>query len=262
MRLQLLVIFACALMVSAGRSEDKPAPSDKDKIQGTWLVVSAEQGGKPLSPEDAKTLKLVFAGDKLTLQHNDQKVQGPFKLDPDKKPKEMDVEIAGKTCKAIYQLDGDTLKIAHGEPGDPRPEEFRAKEGSHRQIMVLKRDKPVRTTAEEEDVINLLWTVRVADRKKLDQGNRDLLATLDKSKVPTVEKAEKAATAAKLRAGGLDAQEGARVIALMRVGVDVPKFADKGDLIWVVRFEHVLNLSVTQEMWVSSTTGEVRAILP
>jgi uncharacterized protein (TIGR03067 family) len=258
----MLAILACALMVSAGRSEDKPAPPDKDQIQGTWLLVSGEAGGKPITPEDAKALKLIIAGDKLTVQHNDQKVQGPFKLDPDKKPKEMDVEMDGKVCKAIYQLDGDTLRIAHGEPGDPRPEEFRAKEGFHRHIMVLKRVKPARTTAEEDDALNLLWLVRVADRKKLDQGNRDLLATLDKCKVPTAEKAEKAATAAKLKAGGLDAQEGTRVIALMRIGVDVPKFADKGDLVWVVRFEHVLNASVTQEMWVSSTTGEVRPILP
>ena len=41
----------------------------------------------------------------------------------------------------IYQFDGDTLKIAHGEADDPRPTAFTSKEGSSVSVMVLKRKK-------------------------------------------------------------------------------------------------------------------------
>ena len=47
----------------------------------------------------------------------------------------------GRLLKAIYQLDGDTLKVAHGEAGAPRPKDFTAKEGSGVTVVVLKRQK-------------------------------------------------------------------------------------------------------------------------
>ena len=66
----------------------------------------------------------------------------------------------------------------------------------------------------------------------------------------------------KLRAGGgLLAEEGASVVALVRVGVEISGFAQRGDLIWVVRIVHMWH-GVTQEMWISSTTGAIRSVLP
>jgi len=108
---------------------------------------------------------------------------------------------------------------------------------------------------------DLLWLPKITDRHNLDSGLRRLLETLDKSKVPTAEKAEGAALGAKLKAGGLLAEEGARVVGLVRLGVDVAEFATSGDLVWVVQIEHAVR-GVTQEVWVSSTTGAVRAVLP
>ena len=108
---------------------------------------------------------------------------------------------------------------------------------------------------------DLLWLPTITDRQNLEIGLRRLLETLDKSKVPTAEKAEWAALGAKLKAGGLLAEEGARVIGLVRLGVDVAEFATSGDLVWVVQIEHSVR-GVTQEVWVSSTTGAVRTMLP
>jgi hypothetical protein len=81
--------------------------------------------------------------------------------------------------------------------------------------------------------IILLWLPKITDRHNLDSGLRRLLETLDKSKVATAEKAEGAALGAKLKAGGLLAEEGARVVGLVRLGVDVAEFATSGDLVWV-----------------------------
>ena len=75
---------------------------------------------------------------------------------------------------------------------------------------------------------------------------------------------ETAITAAlrfKLAHEGLLAEEGATVVALLRMGRDVPAFASREDLVWVVRIVHSFR-GVTQEMWISSTTGAVRTLLP
>jgi uncharacterized protein (TIGR03067 family) len=141
MRLQLLAALAFGLLVATARAEDKPAKGDKEKIQGTWTIVSGERDGQPIPEEAIKTIKLVFAGDKFTLDHDGRKSEGTFKLAPDKKPKEMDVDTEGQTVKAIYQLDGDTLKVAHGPPGEARPKEFPKKEGSGLSVVTLKRQK-------------------------------------------------------------------------------------------------------------------------
>ena len=142
MKLHLWVALAFGLLLAPARAEDKPAKGDKEKLQGTWAVVSGERNGKPIPEETVKNAKLVFAADKMTIHNKDRKTEGTFKLSPDKKPKQIDVDMDGRLAKGIYQLDGDTLKIAHGDTGGPRPKEFSAKEGSGVTVVVLKRQKP------------------------------------------------------------------------------------------------------------------------
>lgn len=108
---------------------------------------------------------------------------------------------------------------------------------------------------------DLLWLTEVTDRRNLDAGLRRLLETLERSKVPTASSAESAALDARLRAGGVRAEEGARTVGLLRLGVEVANFAAAGDLVWVVRIEHQVR-GVTQEFWVSSSSGAIRAMLP
>jgi hypothetical protein len=47
------------------------------------------------------------------------------------------------------------------------------------------------------------------------------------------------------------------VIELVRCGISIPSFAERGDLIWVVRHTNG-DLKFDQEAWVSSTTAQVR----
>jgi uncharacterized protein (TIGR03067 family) len=141
MRVQLLAALTFGLLLAPARAEDKPAKGDKEKLQGTWAVVSGERNGKPIPEEMVKNVKLAFAGDKFTIHNKDRKTEGTFKLIPDKKPKQIDVDMGGQLAKGIYELDGDTLKIAHGEAGAPRPKEFSTKEGSRVAVVVLKRQK-------------------------------------------------------------------------------------------------------------------------
>jgi uncharacterized protein (TIGR03067 family) len=46
-----------------------------------------------------------------------------------------------RSVKGIYELEGDTLKLCTRDPGQDRPKEFTAKEGSGNTLTVYKRKK-------------------------------------------------------------------------------------------------------------------------
>jgi uncharacterized protein (TIGR03067 family) len=122
------------------RSRKEKLPmSDQEKIQGAWALVSGERNGKPLSEEMIQHTRLIFTGDRLTTQHKDRKSEATFKLAWNHMPKEMDLDMGGNIGKGIYQFDGDTLKIVHGQVGDARPKEF-PQPGSGLTVLVLKRE--------------------------------------------------------------------------------------------------------------------------
>jgi RNA polymerase sigma factor (sigma-70 family) len=126
------------------KEADKPK-TDKDNLQGAWIPVSVEEGGKKI-PEDevkAKNVEIVFTGDKVTLPIKGDAKEFGYKLDPSKKPKQIDLLLGdGKTAKGIYLLDGDTLKLCvEKEPDGERPTEFAAKEGTTHNLIVLKKKK-------------------------------------------------------------------------------------------------------------------------
>jgi uncharacterized protein (TIGR03067 family) len=113
---------------------------DQERIQGTWALVSGERSGNPLPDQVTQHIKLIFAGDKLITQHKDRKTEATFRLDANKTPKEIDLDMGGSVGRGIYQLDGDSLKIVHGEVGDARPKDF-PKAGSGLTVLVLNREK-------------------------------------------------------------------------------------------------------------------------
>jgi hypothetical protein len=120
---------------------------------------------------------------------------------------------------------------------------------------------PAPSATESSDVYNLLWLLAIHDRSTLNIYYQRLLENLGKSKVPTAEMAKGAAMGYKIKHGGLLAQEEARIVALVPLGIDIPDFSKSSDLIWIVQFFNNIPKGVTQELWVSSTTGETRAML-
>jgi uncharacterized protein (TIGR03067 family) len=137
MKLQWAAAFVCVVIGSIVWADDKATP-DKEKLEGTWKMVSGKRGDQPLPAEAIGTL-VTFKGDKMSMKRGDMTITWPFTLDATKKPKEITVDMDGKPGKGIYELQGDTLKIAHGEEGDPRPMDFKG--GGKISIIVLKREK-------------------------------------------------------------------------------------------------------------------------
>ena len=125
--------------------------------------------------------------------------------------------------------------------------------------------KPEKITghqAKARNVLDFLWLLDAPDKSKLTDDQRDVLRRLEKSKVPTVAEAKKAATQYKVKADGLLAEEGSKVTGLVPLEVDVPDFAKRGELIWIVQFRIFRHGALTQEVWVSSSTGATRAMFP
>jgi uncharacterized protein (TIGR03067 family) len=119
---------------------------DGDTLEGTWLPSAAELGGKMFPEEIRKTIKLVVNDDKYTVTVGEQVDKGTVKLNPSAKPKELDITGTegpnkGKKIPAIYERDGDTLRVCYDLSGKNRPTEFKTKEGTQLFLVTYKREK-------------------------------------------------------------------------------------------------------------------------
>jgi RNA polymerase sigma-70 factor (ECF subfamily) len=108
--------------VVAAKAE-KPR-SDKELIQGTWIAISVEQNGEKLPKEKYEDGKMVLEKDKITLQvlEKGRALEGTWTIDPDKKPKEIDMAFGSAGMMGLYELKGKKLKIVMTERG--RPSDF------------------------------------------------------------------------------------------------------------------------------------------
>jgi uncharacterized protein (TIGR03067 family) len=145
MLLKSFVVLTVALSLSlAGQNG---GAKNGDKHEGTWLAQAAELGGQKFPDDVRKAIKLVIKDDKYTVTVGKETDEGTVKLNAAAKPKEMDITGTkgpnkGKTFLAIYELDGDTLRVCYDLSGKNRPTEFKTKEGSPLFLVTYKREKP------------------------------------------------------------------------------------------------------------------------
>jgi uncharacterized protein (TIGR03067 family) len=130
-----LALLAGTAAGGGGGKKDK----DKDELQGTWNVTAFE-GGDPASREKksvpAGEMALVFSGDKVTVKLSKGKQEeATFKIESSTRPKQIDLtkktETKDKgetkeTQEGIYELQGDTLRLAFSTRGSKgkRPVNF------------------------------------------------------------------------------------------------------------------------------------------
>lgn len=109
-------------------------------------MVSAELGGVRQPPEIATNIVLKIKDGQYEVTVNGHPDKGTCKIDPSTRPKTMDITgtegpNAGRNIPAIYELDGDKLKICYGLRGSPRPAEFKSDVGTHEYLVVYQRKK-------------------------------------------------------------------------------------------------------------------------
>ena len=141
---QFLALVLVLSLSSAAWSDD----AKEDTIDGTWLPSSAELGGKQFPDEVRKTIKLVVKEGKYTVTVGKEGTdQGTVKLDPSAKPKALDITGTegpnkGKKIPAIYERNGDTLRVCYDLSGKSRPTEFKSETGTQLFLVTYKREKP------------------------------------------------------------------------------------------------------------------------
>jgi uncharacterized protein (TIGR03067 family) len=137
-----LPALLCFLGAADGQQKDDP-------LQGSWVVVQMERGGRKPPAELLKSAKVVIKGNTLRLSDDKRGESATFKLDRAKKPHEIDLvfkegpkEDVERPALGIYELDGDALKLAWRKDGGPRPKEFASIKGERTsELLILKRDK-------------------------------------------------------------------------------------------------------------------------
>jgi uncharacterized protein (TIGR03067 family) len=137
--LSLLLLGTVAALATA--QETKPAALD-----GTWLPESAELGGQPFPADIRKTIKLELRGENYTATVGPTVDKGTVKRNDDTKPKQMEIKgvegpTKGKTIPAIYEHDGDTLRVCYDLSGKGYPTEFKTKEGTLLYLVTYKRER-------------------------------------------------------------------------------------------------------------------------
>jgi uncharacterized protein (TIGR03067 family) len=119
------------------------AGRDLGQLQGEWKLVSASREGKEMPADQRAAMQATIKADHFTITRDGKAAeQGTLKLDPAKKPKEVDLVLdEGKTALGIYELDADTFKLCYAKPGKERPREFSAREGMGHTLSVWGRAK-------------------------------------------------------------------------------------------------------------------------
>lgn len=155
----LLLPAFCALQ-PANADEKKDGATDKQKLQGRWVITHAGAGGFPIHPTKNKKGKsiggdypdFIFEGDKFTFVFKGEKLDKPeermkFKIDPTKNPKHFDhsgLDADGKESwtLGIYKFEGDTLTICW-QSDKKRPTGFKiGEQEKDARLFIMVRQKP------------------------------------------------------------------------------------------------------------------------
>ncbi|HZR18249.1 MAG TPA: TIGR03067 domain-containing protein [Verrucomicrobiae bacterium] len=142
--LSIFLGFACAAALSNASVAAQNA--DLKAIAGVWVPIKAELGGQPMPPAVLKTITLKCGEGtyEVTIEGAPQPDIGTFSIEPDAKPKGMKVlgvkgPNAGKTFPAIYEFDGDSLRICYDLSGAKRPAEFKTTIGTQLYLVTYQR---------------------------------------------------------------------------------------------------------------------------
>jgi uncharacterized protein (TIGR03067 family) len=143
--------------------KNDPVYLERRKLQGTWEVVSARLGGKPM--EESPWSRFEFHGTEVTFSEKGQDLASKYALDPEKEPKGLTLTGVSRDMwkghtrefgrdrslvSAVYSIEPERLVICMDpRPGAPAPTELETKEGDDRMLVELRRMSDVEIAAIE-----------------------------------------------------------------------------------------------------------------
>jgi uncharacterized protein (TIGR03067 family) len=140
---------AAALALLGCGQETPPSPRAADphntkSLQGDWIPVKGELGGKPMPDALLKTISLKLGNGTYDVSVGGQADQGTYEVDASTTPKSMVIKgtvgpNAGRTIPAIYELEDQTLRLCYDLSGAQRPREFSSAVGTKLYLVTYQR---------------------------------------------------------------------------------------------------------------------------
>jgi uncharacterized protein (TIGR03067 family) len=145
MHLRGFVLVVCCLPLAYGATPSA-SPKEQERLEGSWTFIKSSGGPNP-KKEGGAGMRVLFKENTIAFVADKKRdVRGTYTVDPSKNPKTMDITLDNDGAKvitqAIYELDGDMLKLCHylgPMASKARPKEFVADKQTV--IGVLKRVK-------------------------------------------------------------------------------------------------------------------------
>jgi uncharacterized protein (TIGR03067 family) len=135
------------LVVAGDLDPDRKAADQASLTRGTWLCVEAVNNGTERTDPGLLSrinMRFTFGPDgALENRSQDQVQKGSYRIDPSKRPKELDLTLDGKTAKCVYCLEGDVLAIVIGDEAS-RPADVALPPGSKWALAIYRRIHPVK----------------------------------------------------------------------------------------------------------------------
>ena len=144
MRLRLAVLFV-AILTPLVPAAPAPPGGDLADLVGEWQYVAMSTKGKKMDPDEVKKYRLVIAKDgTMSVYDGENQVAAGriTKVNADKKPKQIDCTIAGRSefsgkfepeysQEGIFEVGKKTMKmcLSRDAKNGPRPTEFASPEG-------------------------------------------------------------------------------------------------------------------------------------
>jgi RNA polymerase sigma factor (sigma-70 family) len=149
------------------------AAADRDRLQGTWILLTHARGGQPAREENVNR-KMVFAGNKVTIYSPRKDKVYTFRLHPAEAPKQIDFSRPEQdtTVMGIYRLKGDTLTLCLGEKR--RPTAFATEEGTPDELLTLQREVVAAPGGNDADLAAALKKENETLRRELQVTRAEL----------------------------------------------------------------------------------------
>lgn len=140
LQLPIIVCLAAVMALGGRRAEGKhAAPDDAVAMEGLWKLVKYDRNGTRQIQEQG--LEFVFVEGMGALKQGETLANAArYRIDSTTTPGKMDLYGNRGTTKCVYELEGDSLRIAFpASPRGERPATVATKFGDGFTVMTLKR---------------------------------------------------------------------------------------------------------------------------
>ena len=142
------LIVSGLILTGMAAAQEENLTEEVRKFQGTWKVTHCQTDNADAKESDKEIVarwKLTFTKNNFRIDGGEMKMSGTFTIQPDKKPKQINMVSDDPKEKvileAIYEFTGETLKVRGDEARQGRPKSFEFGPRSSGFYLVLKKVK-------------------------------------------------------------------------------------------------------------------------